>query len=107
MSPEERQADITAIINLVNAPIARALEAQEILRRQVEATSAIIAGLQERFRAMEKDIEDIQEKLEEVKNAIIASQERKFKQTIAIQATILLAILSAALAYIIPVIFQR
>lgn len=57
-------------------------------------------------RTMEQDTDRLEKKLDEVAKLIVNSQEKKFKQTIALQGAILLAILGAVASYVVPLLFQ-
>jgi hypothetical protein len=56
---------------------------------------------------MQEDIQRLEEKLDEIGKKIMSKQEEKFRQTIALQGAILLAVLAAALGYIVPLILQN
>lgn len=104
-------SEIKAIIELVNGPIMKALEhmqtAQDEMRKLIEQLSNKIVRLEERIAAVEKENIDLSKQLEEMRDEILDNQKRKFQQTIALQASILLMILGAFVTYFFTVILPQ
>jgi small-conductance mechanosensitive channel len=95
------EKELILLIDALIKQIQTIQESQEKLRQFVMEQIKLMQSeyaLKEYVEEMGKDIEQITEKLEEIKETIIKNQEEKFKQTIALQAAILSLILGAFIA---------
>lgn len=102
MPEKELMLLIEALIKQIQA----VQESQEALRQfvmQQLKTMQSEYALKESVEEMGHDIDKINDKLEEIKESIIKNQEQKFKQTIAVQATVLFLIIGAFISsFFIP-----
>ena len=110
MAPQDL-TELKAIIEMVNAPMQRSLDrsltGQDELRRMIDHFMENLAKQEERVRAVEKDVADLYKKLDDIEKTILDHQQRKFKQTIAMQGTIILLVLGAFISYVVPLLFHR
>lgn len=100
------QASITpAILDGLNARIKQVIDANEGMRKEIEAIKIVQATQQEHIRSMSSDFEQLQKRLEAMEATILDNQRKATNRIIGVQAAVLLLVLSTVIGLLAKVLF--